>query len=1351
MDRRSTLSIPAKPDASLAEWTSKIKAMQKQVDDDEEAETRRLEAEISASRQARMRRSTNMGSRTNSVEFTSSAVAAVIKAEDQAVVSDEPFTELQKQRNQDDALRKLMGEDASPRPPRRSPAPPSPSPASPPAPAPSRRPASPMSLAAFIGGRATGPRLTKHAPQQDAHDPTQFEQRSLGSISTPHPVFGRGGVAMPGMTGSGKASVVSRAIREKEKEVDPLSGSFAQRDRRISTPTTPTAPSVRSIVERAQERDREIVPSYTGSSQPTVIRQRTMSTPMGISPARVTPAETFTNKPKPEPISRPLSHSPNPTIIRPITPRTSTGSKSPAPRPTSSTGMNPPSTPPPHSSKGATPLPGLARPIQPAPRQSFGSPQMPPSHNPSPAFLKPPSEKQPTPSLSRLKGRGFVKNMVGREVTSPDGSPTPDRTLTSSGRRQSSVLDRWQHTGGSATPPPVISPKPITMRKSFTTDPSLTGSTSPTASSYSIPLKGEGSRPVLRNKSSLPSIPTMFTGSSVGGFSSASESGYNGPKLGSAKTVITFVQPNKTGDELPTASPPATQEIDELGIRVRTRTISGGLVQERDRAGVPAGAPAGRPLSHPTKDRAKKPRKGKSVAAAATSGGPSKLAAIREGSPTRNERASLHVSDHERATPSLTPPQTYAPVRTASPISQRPPSPLPKPVVAPKPTLDVDTRPLAGTPGKTSPVPSSPLAPPSGGRSPAITPPQSTAQKAPSSPARHSRIPSTGNRATVMDVAQAFTEALHREPSVSPSLPSPVSERKGVLPPSSLGVSHTAKEEEEEECTPPSVRNVVANWGPRNVISPPTDAAHGATNGVHVNGANGASGAASVTQTIVAPPLEKRKSSYEKYSAFIMPPLAEERTPVASPAGTLKSEAAPPPEAFVEEEEDWKPAAVGVTAAAEEPRDETAAEGPPAEPVVDVKPVEVQHELLNKVIELVHDDQPLPHVDIDALYQAPRSVYAPDPDVQTISVEVMAIAGNAVTAINKDAYIFYDSELLAVIHRAKVKSSGLVATKVWAWRGRRAQPDELAAQKVQELARRYGTTPVAVDQAREPPDFVSVLGGTLATRQGTRAHWSPENTAMHVVRSLRGLIYIDELDLGVQNLCSGYSYCTSILETFYVWHGCGSSAAEQRAALAYAKQLAPAEENIVELTEDESQEEEMFWMMLGDGDYANADYWKWRSNELFLDPRIWVVDVSQGDVMQPVSSFPAHPEFTRQVYLVDCIWELFVVIGNEARGRRLEIRLALSVADALARKASPTRPFTPTIHALVFPTQIPADLLLTFRELHEFDLNTGVIPDHMNLIPAGEADANLKSTSWTCAALEDHTMLPVGVDPSHLH
>ena len=59
--QRRTTDVPAKPEAGLAEWTSKIKAMQRQVDEDEEAETRRLEEEIAASRAARLRRSTGRG------------------------------------------------------------------------------------------------------------------------------------------------------------------------------------------------------------------------------------------------------------------------------------------------------------------------------------------------------------------------------------------------------------------------------------------------------------------------------------------------------------------------------------------------------------------------------------------------------------------------------------------------------------------------------------------------------------------------------------------------------------------------------------------------------------------------------------------------------------------------------------------------------------------------------------------------------------------------------------------------------------------------------------------------------------------------------------------------------------------------------------------------------------------------------------------------------------------------------------------------------------------------------------------------------------------------------------------
>ncbi|KAI0633313.1 hypothetical protein C8Q77DRAFT_1057913 [Trametes polyzona] len=1310
--RRSTLSIPTKPDASLAEWTSKIKELQKQVDEDEEAETRRLEAEIAASRQARLRRSTGYASRSSSVDIPQSALAALAKVDDRSHTPDSPFSSIDKQRNQEDALKKLTGDRPSAKPSAHS-APSVPV-------SQSKATAEPISLAAFIGGRATGPRLTKHAPQQDAHDPTQFEQRT--NISAPHPVFGRGGVAMPGMTGHGSASVVSRAIREQESHPAASSTGTPQRDRRISTPT-----SVRSVVEKAEERT--VLPSYTGSSTQTAIRQRTISTPTGAAPARASPApETFAPKPKPDPIPRPLSHSSN-AHARPITPHASSASpapystsKSPAPRPVSAASQRVMQTPPPpsptHSPKPSITTPGLARPIQPTPRHSLGSPQMPPSQNPSPAFLKPPPAKEPTPSLSRLQGRGFVQNMVKKTSelsATPEGSPTPDRK--DGGRRQSSVLDRWQFSNatGSPAPPPVISPKPIPMRKSFTADPS-----SPTTSSYSVPLKADNTGRTLKSKSSLPTLPTMRTGNSAVGPSSMSESGYGGPhpKLGSAKTVITYIQPARTGDQpIPQymQHEDSTPDVDELGMRTRTRTTSGGLVQERGALGLPA--KAGQPLSHPTKDRAKKPRKGKSAPAAAASN----LTTIREGSPVRDG----HKAQHEGAATSLQTPQSFASVRTASPVSQYPSPPATagkaanavtpptKPIVPTKPTLDVRVPATTAAPEK-SPV--SPLVPPKPARSPSVSPPQSGGQKPPASPAKHTRIPSTGNRATVMDVAQVFNEVLQ---STSPTSVSPVETKQLPPPPPAADTKPTTvrkdEPEEEESWEPPSVKNLVANWGPRST-------------------GNGAPAALS------APALERRKSSYEKYSAFVLPPLKEEKTPVSSPAGTLARGTAPivAGAVTVKEEEVTE----DVTKAEKDAKVENV--------VVTVEAVEAKPQPRSDIVHLAHADEPLPHVDVDALYQAPRAAYTPDPDLTTVSVDVLSIVGNTANAISKDPSVFYDGEFLAIVHRAKARSSGLVQTKVWGWLGRHAKAGERETQKLQELARRYGTSPATVRQTREPVELVAVLGGQLALRQGTRTHWSADNTAMHVVRSLQGVIYIDEVDLNIKNLCSGYSYCISILDTYYVWHGRGSVASEQQAALKYAQSLASSPQNIIELNEDESQADEMFWMVLGQGEYAKADYWQWRATAPVVDPRVWVIDTQHSDgIVRPVTTFPSHPEFGQSIHLVDCIWELFVLVGDEARGRRLDIRLALSLADALARKASPARPFTPTVHALIFPTQIPTDLLLTFRELEEAELNGGNIPDHMNLIPAGDAITDLRSTTWTSAALGDHTMLPLGVTPPH--
>jgi hypothetical protein len=107
--------------------------------------------------------------------------------------------------------------------------------------------------------------------------------------------------------------------------------------------------------------------------------------------------------------------------------------------------------------------------------------------------------------------------------------------------------------------------------------------------------------------------------------------------------------------------------------------------------------------------------------------------------------------------------------------------------------------------------------------------------KRPSSPGRHTRIPSTGNRATVMDVALALSN--HQPPNPAP-----------VAADSPLAIAIV------EEPSPTPAQSSTAR--PRNMTTPAAQA-------------------------------ERRKSSYEKYSAITLPPLKEEATPTPSPAGTL--------------------------------------------------------------------------------------------------------------------------------------------------------------------------------------------------------------------------------------------------------------------------------------------------------------------------------------------------------------------------------------------------------------------------------------------------------------------------------
>lgn len=71
------------------------------------------------------------------------------------------------------------------------------------------------------------------------------------------------------------------------------------------------------------------------------------------------------------------------------------------------------------------------------------------------------------------------------------------------------------------------------------------------------------------------------------------------------------------------------------------------------------------------------------------------------------------------------------------------------------------------------------------------------------------------------------------------------------------------------------------------------------------------------------------------------------------------------------------------------------------------------------------------------------------------------ISGRTATAVTREPNVFYDSEVVTIIHRAKGNTGQLMSNKVWIWRGRNANFEEKEERKAKELTERFGTTGVS--------------------------------------------------------------------------------------------------------------------------------------------------------------------------------------------------------------------------------------------------------------------------------------------------
>ncbi|KAH9061391.1 hypothetical protein EDB87DRAFT_1611575 [Lactarius vividus] len=1288
-------------ESGLAEWAQKIRALQRQVDADEEEEHRKLEQEIAASRLARVRRSAGYSRVSSDPATVAQDIPSHISRDPSTFEGESPTDTY---RSRAETLQKLVGKS------------------SPPLSSTSSPTTTPMSLATFIGGRTTGPRLNKHAPQIDIADPTLFEQRTNNPSSTPHPLFGRGGIATSGLTSRGPGAVSPLSGRElhaptpgtSTKDHSPMTKDKPALGRLVSLRAN--APSA-ALQRYIQHVEQVTPPPLSKPSERDNPRPPTVSTPTGTRPTRVMILPPPASQSQPRSVSprAPISRTPtseahqSPPTFRPEPPP----SKSPAYTPSKSSSPAFTVTPKKPTVANASSLAfGVKLPVFSAstlslplvePPISRVAPLTPPPRTP----LHSPKEKDPTPSISRLKGRGFVQSMV--KVSSvleaaAAGSATSETGRLGPIKRTSLVADRWKPEPSPPGIPPVTTTywkKNVTQRKSWAASEPLkaedhdrerpprsleqqntgrstcaveahqTGRSTRAGEQSSKVLEGQHTGHSVRKAPSLPSLSTPSRPSTP------PPSSPGGHGIGSSSTMFSYIKPTKTGDDpatglskphsrpaIPRSHSPSTelasiQGVDELGHH--TGVGSGGNGRRNGGAGFPV--PSGRPLVHLTKGRPKPKRASRKhtaeplhendalktqtthVSRSSTMSGAVRTAMlIPLPSPTRGTPLSA-VAVRAPGTPSHAKSQSPSDTRQLISRPQVSEQALSGIKSFDSVALNVPKKPtLVGlTADRVLP---GIIISPSQPQKPLLA--QSTSAS-PRSPRRQSRIPSTGSRALVMDVAQALQEA-HVPPEAEVQI--------------------------------------------KGSIAPQRAEGH-------------------------APPMEKRKSSHDKYTAFIMSPLIEERV---LPARGVS------PEPVVE---------VG----------ETSADMAPQESEMSDFTVSGQKDDI--FVEIPHYDEGLPCVALDGFF-APPIVCLPCLDTASISVDVMSVTGTVAIGVKGDTGVFYDSEVLAIVHRFKTKTTGLVETSLWSWQGRRSQISEREERKLRDMARHYGTRLCPVRQSCEPPELVHALGGRLAIRQGTRSHWSAENTTMHQVRWMQGNVLIDEHDLHVSNLCSAFSYCLTLLGTPYIWHGRGSLPEERQAALEYAQSLATEGSSLVELIEQESADNEFFWMMLGDAGYASADYWKWRPRLATNLPRIWRVDASSDPYLTSVPAFATQSDVASSVYLTDCIWELFVLVGAKARGSRQDIRLALSSAKDLSMRNAADRPFTPPVHVLILPSKLPLDFRLHFRDLDEEYMNGGSPPDHMNLLVMSEAMSELEKTRWEKSRLKDQVMLPLGIDPSYL-
>ncbi|GJN92429.1 hypothetical protein Rhopal_005459-T1 [Rhodotorula paludigena] len=354
--------------------------------------------------------------------------------------------------------------------------------------------------------------------------------------------------------------------------------------------------------------------------------------------------------------------------------------------------------------------------------------------------------------------------------------------------------------------------------------------------------------------------------------------------------------------------------------------------------------------------------------------------------------------------------------------------------------------------------------------------------------------------------------------------------------------------------------------------------------------------------------------------------------------------------------------------------------------------------------------------DIVSLVRAPRQVVHLPPG-ETLSLDVFHLNSPTDDPHPIDHnHMLFGSEILGIVHR-----DDRGRTSAWVWYGAEAGETRRTEERIERLAEKVKVELVEVGHREEPPALAEAFAGQLTICKGKRDEFDHLAPRMFTMRESDGVVFVDEEDLTVRSLCSGYCTTFSSLGEVYAWLGEGSTDLERQACCEFAEAIADGR-SVSVLAEGE--ETALFWHQMPDGtEHASANYWRarphypLRATLVRLDP----------SASPPFSLVQTSELSQSHVYLLDGGYaEHWVIVPEQAKGKKDDIRLALDTAAKLSSQWSergfPSR--TP-YHVLAFPSLIPKDLPFLSRQFDWSALNSGQHPTKMHVFTADEARETL--------------------------